>query len=302
MHRQNRKRRMFHARKPKSAYRMRRRRRMMRRIALLACTAVLSAGGFLLINYLLRLHNAASVNAELSAIHDEDASMMEDASAIQDATVQASIASSRPSSAETEVQKTAYQFIGSELLNECRTLYRINPDLVGWLNVPGELDLPVVYRDNEHYLTHDFYGRKNDSGTIFLDEAHPFAPETQYLFFHGHNVWDGSMLGNLTHYRNRDYFDENPYLYFNTLYRRETYEVFAVLNVTQEEMYGLMRLGTPDFVNGAEFRAFIESIKPRALQFRECSLNENDALMALSTCWNDDRIVVLLHRVDRSAE
>ena len=286
--------------RPRSAYRKRRRRRILRRAVLSACVAVLICGAFLLGSYILRLKNAADVNAELSAIRAEDAAL--------DQTEGVRIYADADDSAEenqavvTSAQKKSFQYVGTEILNECRSLYKLNPDLVGWLSVPGELDLPVVYRDNEYYLTHDFYGRENDSGTVFLDADHPFEEETQYLFLHGHNVWDGSMLGNLTHYRNTDYIKENPYLYFNTLYRRETYEIFGVMKVSQEEMYGLMRLGTPGFENGAEFNSFIETLRRHALRFTDKQLSPDDAILALSTCWEDERIVVLFRRVDRSAE
>lgn len=276
-------------RRLKTPYLRRRRQKMMRQCALLLCAALLVGGGLLLGSYLHRLHRASSVNTELSEIRVADAATAQNDGSRRDTALPA------------QGEEQDFQYIGTELLPECRTLYQINPDLVGWLTVPGELDLPVVYRDNTYYLNHDFYGRDNDSGTIFLDEAHPFEKDTQYLFFHGHNVWDGSMLGNLTHYRNQDYYEENPYLYFNSLYRRETYEVFAVLTVAQEDMYGLLRLGTPSFENGAEFNSFIDSLQRRALRFTDKQISPDDALMALSTCWQDERIVVLFRRVDRNA-
>ena len=268
---------------------------MMRRIGMILCAAVLCAGVVLLGGYIKRLRSAANVNEELTRIYNEDASAAETARQKDNA------AEAAPSETQRKVPADKdYQYIGSEVLAECRTLQKINSDLVGWLNVPGELDLPVVYRDNSYYLNHDFYKRDNDSGTVFLDEAHPFEADTQYLFLHGHNVWDGSMLGNLTHYRNTEYIKENPYLYFNTLYRRETYEIIGVMRVTQQEMYGLMRLGTPTFENGAEFNSFIESLRSRALRFTDKEIAPDDALLAISTCWENDRIVVLFRRTDRS--
>ena len=50
-------------------------------------------------------------------------------------------------------------------------LAAINPDLVGWLELGGEegFSAPVVQRDNDYYLRHDFYGRESRHGTVFLD-------------------------------------------------------------------------------------------------------------------------------------
>ena len=190
-----------------------------------------------------------------------------------------------------------YQYIGETMLPESKVLHIINEDFVGWLSLPGVFDLPVVYRDNTYYVDHDFYGRKNDSGTLFLDEGHPFEEDSQYLFIHGHNVYDGSMLGTLTHYRKKEFVSEHPYIYFNTLYREETYEIFGVMQVTEEEMHGLLRLGTPDFLNGAEFNSFIESLRLHALRFTSEKLDPDDSILAVSTCWEEERIIVLYKRI-----
>lgn len=274
--------------RPRSKYRRKRRARMVRRlIPALLCLVMVGFGGYKLAAYLLRLHSAAQVNSQLEQIYSE---ALEE-SVESDVVLQPA--------GEAVLESSGYQYVGSQVLSECQVLQNINPDLVGWLSVPGELDLPVVYRDNTYYLDHDFYGRENDSGTVFLDADHPFEEDSQYLFLHGHNVWDGSMFGVLTHYRNTDYIKAHPYLYFTTLYRRETYEIFGVLRVTTEDMYGLLRLGTPTFENGAEFNSFIDSLRKHAIRFTNEEISPDDAIMALSTCWEDDRIVVLFRRVDR---
>ena len=43
--------------------------------------------------------------------------------------------------------KLFYQTAG-EMLPDMKALYQKNSDLIGWLNIPGVVDLPVVYRDN----------------------------------------------------------------------------------------------------------------------------------------------------------
>ena len=52
-----------------------------------------------------------------------------------------------------------------------KILYSINPDLVGWLELGGEnaFSAPVVQRDNTYYLKHDFYGKEDRHGAVFLD-------------------------------------------------------------------------------------------------------------------------------------
>ena len=95
------------------------------------------------------------------------------------------------------------------------------------------LDLPVVYRNNSYYLTHDFNKNKSTAGTIFLDENHPMTERTQNLLLHGHNMKDGTMFGRLAQYeKNLEYLKAHAFIDFSTLWHQERYVVFAVLDVS----------------------------------------------------------------------
>lgn len=278
--------------------RRQRRLKMLRRALLLVCALLVLIGGGKLISSMKNRSSAERVNEELAQIRAE---------AIEESREQEIEATPTPQPAviqpaATPTADAPFQYIGDEMLAESKVLSIINPDFVGWISIPGVMELPVVYRDNSFYVDHDFYGRSNDSGTLFLDQQHPFEEDSQYLFIHGHNVYDGSMLGTLTHYRNKDFISAHPYLYFNTLYREETYEVFGVMQVSTQEMRSLLRLGDAQFINGAEFLSFIESLRSRALRFTNENLSPNDAILALSTCWEDERIVVLFKRIEAGQE
>ncbi|MBQ8507132.1 MAG: class B sortase [Clostridia bacterium] len=265
--------------------------KLRRAIPLLVCFALIVYGGSRLAASLLGRSSADKVNEELARIRAEAIEESRQEQALPTPT-------EAPGAVEAPAESAApYQYIGETMLPESKVLHIINEDFVGWLSLPGVFDLPVVYRDNTYYVDHDFYGRKNDSGTLFLDEGHPFEEDSQYLFIHGHNVYDGSMLGTLTHYRKKEFVSEHPYIYFNTLYREETYEIFGVMQVTEEEMHGLLRLGTPDFLNGAEFNSFIESLRLHALRFTSEKLDPDDSILAVSTCWEEERIIVLYKRI-----
>lgn len=194
---------------------------------------------------------------------------------------------------------SAYQYIGDALLPEAEELYSKNHDLVAWIHIPGVVNLPVVYRDNTYYMDRDFYGYPNNSGTLFLDKAHPLREDTQYLVVHGHAMHDGSMFGYLTHYRRQAYALEHPTVYFNTLYRREEYEVVCTLRVptdVNEDGY-VPYIGPRKFQDEEHFYAFTDEFFENALYWKsEAELMPSDALLALSTCFEDDRIVVVCRR------
>ena len=46
-------------------------------------------------------------------------------------------------------------------------LYEKNPDVIGWLTAGETIDLPVVQRDNEYYLSHNYFGEWDSNGTVF---------------------------------------------------------------------------------------------------------------------------------------
>lgn len=194
-----------------------------------------------------------------------------------------------------------YQRIGSDVSGEAKNLYEINPDLVAWLNIPNVINLPVAYRDNSYYLTHDFYGAENDSGTLFLDVQHPLEKDTQYLFIHGHNMYDSSMFGTLTHYRKVDYIKAHPNLTLNTLYSHDTYEIIGSLFVSEQEMATVAGLGKPSFANDTQFEMLIETMRARAMHFTDEEIPPDTALLALSTCFEDGRVVVLFRRTATEA-
>ena len=193
-----------------------------------------------------------------------------------------------------------YQQTSGEMLSQMRQLRAQNRDTAAWLKIPGIVDLPVVYRDNAYYLDHDFYGEKSNAGTLFLDAAHPLKEDTQYLVIHGHNMNDGSMFGTLSHYRSRGYMAQHGKVYLTTLYRQEEYEVVGVLQLpTDARKTGYVAFaGTRKFDSVGHFEAFVKEIREHALYWKQgAKLDPCDALLALSTCYEEERVVVMCRRV-----
>ena len=174
-----------------------------------------------------------------------------------------------------------------------------NPDTIGWLGIGGVVYQPVVYRDNEFYLTHDFTGAKNASGTLFLDENSPLTGETQNLLIHGHSMNDGSMFGILTHYRKLDFLRQHPLITFSTLWQKESYAVFAVLQVSSkvEDAAYFNYFDHATFMSDAEFNGYIRELRARSKFEIPVDVEPTDALLTLSTCLDDDRLVIVARRL-----
>ena len=207
---------------------------------------------------------------------------------------------SEPTPGVSVVSSTRYHQVGGDALPQMVTLHEKNRDLIGWLNIPGVIDLPVVFRNNSYYLTHDFYGNKNTSGTLFLDENHPLREKSQNLLLHGHNMRDGSMFGRLAQYEaSIGYLKSHPVVNFSTLWKEETYVVFAVLRVsldTQSSKF-FNYFTHMNFSTDEEFNIYTHELQNRSLYMIPVDTRPSDALLTLSTCLDDDRLVVVCRRL-----
>lgn len=112
-------------------------------------------------------------------------------------------------------------------------------------------------------------------------------------------MYDGSMFGLLTHYRKLDFLRKHPLITFSTLWEKENYAVFAVLlvssNTGDNDYFNYFDHAT--FASDAEFYDYIR-------QLQECSkfdipvdVEASDALLTLSTCIDDNRLVVVARRL-----
>lgn len=197
------------------------------------------------------------------------------------------------------VKTTQYQRMGGTPLAQMEALHAQNTDLVAWLTIDNVLDLPVVYRNNSYYLTHDFAKNKSTAGTIFLDENHPMTEKTQNLLLHGHNMKDGTMFGRLTQYeKSIDYLKAHPFVDFSTLWHQERYVIFAVVDVSLDmssENF-LDYFAHPRFSSDAEFASYIRRAELASMYAIPMDVKPSDALLTLSTCLEENRLVVIARR------
>ena len=111
-----------------------------------------------------------------------------------------------------------------------------NSDFIGWLSIDGtELDFPVMYAPNnkDFYLRHDFDKSYSIYGVPYLDENTTLGAnaESDNLVIYGHNMKTGTIFGCLTEYRKADYYQEHPFIEFDTVYGDAKYEVFGAFTI-----------------------------------------------------------------------
>lgn len=192
----------------------------------------------------------------------------------------------------------------SEILFPYRSLYTINNDMVGFLEIPGtNIRYPVVQspQSPNYYLRRNFYKRSATCGTIYVREACDVNKPSDNLTIYGHKMTNGTMFAQLHKYKDQDFYEDNNIIYFDTLTEYHTYEIFAVFqtqaNLGSSFNYHLF----DDAKDEAEFDQFVKSCK--ALSYYDTGITPTygDKLITLSTCdktIEEGRLVVVARRID----
>ena len=191
----------------------------------------------------------------------------------------------------------------SRILPQYREAYALNNDLVGWITVPGtKIDYPVVQspKNRDYYLYRNFYGKHSSWGCIYArEECDIFTPSDNVVLY-GHHMKDGSMFAGLDKYKRKSYWQDNQYLYFNTLYEEHTYQIIAAFktsaNVGEGFAYHIFNQASSE----EEFDAFMDAVRDIQMYRTGVTAEYGDMLLTLSTCeytLDNGRFVVLAKRL-----
>ena len=234
-------------------------------------------------------------------IYDNLAQLVE-MSAIPDQTVPP-VADSPTTDPETTIPSESIEPV---ILPEYLALYEQNNDLVGWISIEDtRVNYPVVQSldSPNFYLTHGFDKGETDYGCPYVAEICDVNPPSDNLIIYGHHKKNGSMFSDLKKYRKQSFWENHKTFRFDTIYERQTYEVVAVFitvvytkSPSEFKYYHFDDAETP-----AQFNAYIEACKARALYDTGVTATYGDKLITLSTCEytnKNGRLVVVAKRVD----
>lgn len=191
-----------------------------------------------------------------------------------------------------------------QLLPEMVELYVLNPDLVGWLTIPGtNVDYPVVQRPEEtdYYLYRDFYGKSDAHGCLYAREECDVAAPSDNVTVYGHRMNDQTMFAHVGNYEMKSFWEEHQYLYFDTLTEHHTYQVICVFVTSATYGKGFQYHLFVDAQNEEQFNSFLNSCNACRIYDTGLSAQYGDKLLTLSTCeygQENGRLVVVAKRID----
>lgn len=163
-------------------------------------------------------------------------------------------------------------------------LLNINPDTVGWIRFypePAQINYPVVQgTDNSLYLSKTFSANDNTVGAIFVNVYNNPDFNDQHTIVYGHRMNDNSMFHDLAKYREKDFWEANPYFYIYTPDGRKiTYHIYAAGEILETSDSYLT-----EFVNDDEFQNFLYLTEQESGYATGVEVTTEDTVVTLSTC------------------
>ncbi len=174
-------------------------------------------------------------------------------------------------------------------------LMKINEDTVGWIRFhpePKQINYPIVQgEDNNEYLNKTFSDHENSLGAIFIDAAASSDYEDPHTLIYGHRMKDGSMFRHLEDYKDKKFWEKNPYFYIYTPDGKEiAYHIYSIGQVKEtSDTY------QTSFQNKEEYRRFLDKTVEISEYDTGVKVDVDDEVVTLSTCTaagDENRFVV----------
>ena len=186
-----------------------------------------------------------------------------------------------------------WDYIKMNLINvDFTELKKINQNTKGWIQVNGtNINYPFVQaNDNKYYLNHSFDNSYNSAGWVFLDYRNNINELSKNTILYAHGRLDTTMFGSLRNITKSKWFsDSNNYIVkLSTEYENTLWQVFSVYHIPTTNDYIKVNFNSDeDFINWANM------LINRSFYNFNTSVQSNDNILTLSTCYDDYEKVVL---------
>lgn len=162
----------------------------------------------------------------------------------------------------------------------------INTDLYAWIRISDtNIDYPIAQHAEQadYYLHHNMYGQAQFSGSIYSEALNNKDFSDPVTILYGHNMKNGSMFHDLHSFRDKEFFDEHPYVYVYTPEGTLVYQVVSA-GVTDDKhiMYAY------DFEDEEVFAEYLEDMQKTSLWGKyvreDVELDTDSRILIMSTC------------------
>lgn len=167
---------------------------------------------------------------------------------------------------------------------------KMNKDTIGFLIVKNtNIKYPFVQtNNNSYYLNHSFDKTQSNSGWLFMDYKNNFDDKNIVIYAHARK--DGSMFGTLKNTIKKNWYinKDNHIITLITKDKTFQYQVFSTYIIDTENYYI-----TTHFNNDLDYQTFLNTISKRSIYNYKVKLNTNDKILTLSSCYSNNKKIVL---------
>ena len=184
-----------------------------------------------------------------------------------------------------------------------KAYWEIDKNVYAYIEIPDtRISYPVLQSDDEqpedYYLDHNLDGSTGYPGCIYTQRLNSKDFDDYNTILYGHNMKNGEGFRDLHKFSEKDFFDNNKYVYIYTPDELLIYEIFAAYEFSDDHI-----LYAYDFSDEKGYQEYIDMLKNyRSGYFRDVDkLTTNDRIITLSTCTSAEtrRYLVQAKLVDK---
>ena len=263
-------------------------------VTIIALVIAFGVSGYMVVNYLMDGKEQKELNENLSNI-------------VANAQTQQTTEATEGTEETTEPEPTRETVTVRDengMLVGYKEIYEMNNDTVGWIRIAGTvMDYPVMQTPDveNYYLYKNFNKEDSARGSIYVREVCDVDEPSDNITIYGHNMKDGSMFACLHEYINKEKWEENNLIFFDTLKEYHTYEIFAVFKTSANIGEGFSYHKFVDAEDEEDFDKFVKTCKDLSFYDTGITPEYGDKLITLSTCeytlGDNGRLVVVARRI-----
>ncbi len=168
-----------------------------------------------------------------------------------------------------------------------KELRALNKDLYAWIEIPNTvIYYPVAQssrEDDNFYLHHNYLGNYEFAGTIYSQRHNTKYFIERVTILYGHNMLNGSMFAELHKFSDKEFFDNNEYIYIYIKGHILTYRIFFAGEYDNRHI-----LNSFDFTDDEVYETYLyDALHPHysnTLVREGVELDIDDKILILSTC------------------
>ena len=179
---------------------------------------------------------------------------------------------------DNQIQETINIELSTDIdLEEKREEFK-NNDIVARLEIPDLFNILIVQgNNNEFYLNHNLYRKKDVKGTEYID--YRVNTESKQINIYGHNSRTYDIpFKKLEKFLDEEFFNTHEYIVLQTLNSKRVYRIFSIKE--DNGNYEHMKVTK----TGKEFKEHINTLKSNSIYTREVKFDEDSNLLILQTC------------------